>query len=136
MFEFVPEDEFNDTERDVAWYLEDQERLFFWYRNIEERDYGIQGWKRYKIYPDFIFTSIDKNSNSEFERVFVVETKGLHLKASPDTEYKRSVLDICNELAREQTFAELGLAFKEKKVQFEVISEEEWQKRINEILAE
>jgi len=29
LFEFVPEDEFNETEKAVAWYLEGQKRLFF-----------------------------------------------------------------------------------------------------------
>ncbi len=134
LFDFVPEDEFNETERAVAWYLEDQDRLFFWYRNVDRRDYGIQGWRKNKVYPDFIFTTLNSSAQTEFDKVFVVETKGLHLKGSPDTSYKRSLLDVCNEQAREESFSELGLAFKDKKVQYEVVSEEEWQRRFNEML--
>jgi len=37
--------------------------------------------------------------------VFVVEIKGVHLKASEDTEYKRSVFDICGEYARKADWA-------------------------------
>lgn len=128
LFDFVPEDELNDVERDVAWFLEDQERLFFWYRNVDRRDYGIQGWRRHKIYPDFIFTTIDETKKAEFDRVFVVETKGLHLKGNPDTIYKQSVLNVCNEQAKEESFTELGLTLKAKNVLYEVVSEEEWGK--------
>ena len=33
LFDFMAEEEFNETEKAVAWYLEGQKRLFFWYRN-------------------------------------------------------------------------------------------------------
>ena len=45
LFEFVPEEDFNETEKAVAWYLENQRRLFFWYRNRSRHDYSIQGWR-------------------------------------------------------------------------------------------
>lgn len=35
----------------------------------------------------------------------MVEIKGVHLKASEDTEYKRSVFDICGEYARKADWA-------------------------------
>ncbi len=47
LFEIVAEDELNDTEKAVAWYLEEQERLFWWYRNLSRQDYAIQGWRRH-----------------------------------------------------------------------------------------
>jgi type III restriction enzyme len=133
LFDFVSEDEFNDTERAVAWYLEEQDRLFFWYRNVDRRDYGIQGWRKNKVYPDFILTTLDNSTKTDFDKVFVVETKGLHLKGNPDTSYKKSLLDMCNEQAREENLSDLGLVFKNKTVHYEVVSEEEWQRRFNEM---
>ena len=96
------ETEFNDLENKVATCLDKQARLFFWYRNRARRDYFVQGWKPRRIYADFVFTlePDDPDSDDEFHQVFVMETKGVHLKQFEDTDYKRSVFDICTEHAR------------------------------------
>lgn len=133
LFEYVPEDELNETERAVAWYLEDQDRLFFWYRNIPRRDYAIQGWRKQKIYPDFIFTEADSQNGVEHEKVFIAETKGLHLK-NEDTDYKKAVFDVCNTMVTEKKWEELKLAFKNKSIRFEVIFEDEWKRKLNALL--
>lgn len=133
LFDYVPEDELNETEKAVAWYLEDQDRLFFWYRNIPRRDYAIQGWRKQKIYPDFIFTEADSQKGTEHERVFIAETKGLHLK-NEDTDYKKAVFDICNAMVAEKKWEELKLAFKNKSIRFEVIFEDEWKRKLNSLL--
>lgn len=133
LFDYVPEDELNETEKAVAWYLEDQDRLFFWYRNIPRRDYAIQGWRKQKIYPDFIFTEADSQEGIEYEKVFIAETKGLHLK-NEDTDYKKSVFDICNAMVAEKKWEELKLAFKNKSIRFEVIFEDEWKRKLNSLL--
>jgi len=46
LFEFVEEEKFNDTEKSVALYLDEQEKLLWWYRNISRQDYYLQGWKK------------------------------------------------------------------------------------------
>ena len=91
----------------MATFLDQQERLFFWYRNRARQDYYVQGWKRGKIY-DFIFTlkPDDPDAADPFHRVFVVETKGLPLKEASDTEYKRSVFDICSQHATRREWAD------------------------------
>lgn len=132
LFESYPENQFNEVEKAVAWYLEDQNKLFFWYRNMPRSDYFVQGWKNQKVYPDFIFTTTNDEKN--FEKVFMVETKGLHLAGSEDTEYKKDLFNRCNELAKEKGWNELGLAFKDKEIRFEVISERDWQAKINELV--
>jgi type III restriction enzyme len=134
LFEFVPEEEFNETEKAVAWYLEGQKRLFFWYRNRARRDYGIQGWRKYKIYPDFIFTSTSSESKDNYEQVYVVETKGLHLMGSQDTDYKRKMFSLCNKEAKSRSWNELGLQMKEKVIRFEVLAEDEWEAKLNQML--
>jgi len=135
LFDYVPEEDFNETEKKVAWYLEEQERLFFWYRNIPKQDYSVQGWRKHRIYPDFIFTATGDSGNG-FDRVFVIETKGLHLKGSEDTKYKRSVFDLCNDLARETTSNQLGMELESKEVLFHVVDEDEWQQTFNELFSQ
>jgi len=134
LFDYVPEEDFNELEKSVALYLEEQEQLFFWYRNIPRHDYYVQGWRKHKIFADFIFTAREKDTNG-FDRVFVLETKGLHLKDSEDTMYKRTVFDLCNDLARETTRIELGMELQTKNISFHVIDEEEWQRRLNQLFA-
>ncbi len=132
LFEFVDEGSFNEEEKKVAWYLEEQEKLLFWYRNVAKQDYFIQGWKRQKIYPDFIFTSTN-NTTKDLDKIFVVETKGIHLK-NEDTDYKKSILDLCNQ--QEIKKGRLDKLFsKDIPVHFEVVFGDEWQKKLNEMLS-
>jgi type III restriction enzyme len=134
LFEFVPEDEFNETEKAVAWYLEGQKRLFFWYRNRSRQDYAIQGWRKHKIYPDFIFTATASEGEDDYDEVYVVETKGLHLIGSSDTDYKRKMFSLCTKEAKSRTWSELGLVMKDKVLRFEVLAEDEWEAKLNEML--
>ena len=136
LYEAVPEDDFNESEKAVAWYLENQHRLFFWYRNRSRHDYAIQGWREHRIYPDFIFTATDKDTRADYERVYVVETKGLHLKDNTKTKYIRKVFDICTRQAKSRNWKELGLEMKDKVLRFEVLAEDEWEAKLNEILTE
>ncbi len=132
LFDFVAEDDFNSTEKAVAWCLEEQGKLLWWYRNLSRQDYAIQGWRKHRIYPDFVFSEVDSKDAAEYDKVFVVETKGIHLK-NEDTAYKQKVFNLCNKLAEEKSWSELGLEFPEKKVVFEIIFEDEWQRKINEL---
>ena len=136
LFDITTEDDLNQFENKVATYLDQQARLFFWYRNRSRKDYYVQGWKPRRIYADFIVTLRDDQAGADdgFRRVFVVETKGVHLKESEDTEYKRSVFDICGEHARKTDWAEFVPAMRSKVVRFEVVDEDEWQARLNGML--
>ena len=77
-------------ERDVACYLDSQAALQWWHRNVAKAQYGLQGWKRNKVYPDFVFARV---SGAGASNVVVLETKGLHLKGSDDTQYKQALLE-------------------------------------------
>ncbi|MCQ3815006.1 MAG: restriction endonuclease subunit R, partial [Acidimicrobiia bacterium] len=120
----------------VATYLDTQARLFFWYRNRARKDYYVQGWKPRKVYADFIVTlrGDEPETDDGFHQVFVVETKGVHLKGSEDTQYKRSVFDECNEHARKTGWAEFVPAMQSKAMRFEVVDEDEWETRLNGLL--
>ena len=84
----VYENELNGQEREVAVYLDGDEALAWWHRNVARMEYGIQGWKKAKIYPDFIFAA---QGHGEAKRITVLETKGDQLD-NLDTAYKREVL--------------------------------------------
>ena len=92
---FVPvyESELNRDERDVAVHLDGEEALTWWHRNVARTQYGIQGWKRHKIYPDFIFAMQSDGSTS---RIVVLETKGDQLD-NLDTAYKREMLSFISD---------------------------------------
>ncbi len=132
LFDFVPEEEFNELEKSVALYLDEQERLLWWYRNLSRQDYYVQGWKKNRVYPDFIFTDMDHKKQDDYSKVYVIETKGLHLK-NEDTEYKKDVFSFCNKLGKQKDWRDLNLEFKEKRVEFQVVFEDEWKRRINQI---
>ena len=136
LFDRTDEDELNALENRVATFLDQQERLFFWYRNRARQDFYVQGWKRGKIYADFIFTlkPEDPDAADPFHRVFVVETKGLHLKEAADTEYKRSVFDICSRHATRRDWADFVPAMRARAMRFEVVDEAEWQRRLTALL--
>ena len=136
LFERTHEDELNGLENKVATYLDRQERLFFWYRNRARKDYYVQGWKRGRIYADFIFTlkAEEPGVEDEYHQVFVVETKGVHLQQSSDTDYKRSVFDICSKHAAKKDWAEFVPAMRDRVMRFEIVDEDEWQNRLNAML--
>ena len=136
LFEFLPEDEFNETEKAVAWYLEGQKKLFFWYRNRARYDYSIQGWRPHRIYPDFIFTSKVRERGLGFGQVYVVETKGLHLKDNEKTDYIRKIFDVCTKEAESISWGELGLKLKDRTLKFEVLAEDEWEAKLNDMLSD
>ena len=58
-----------------------------------------------------------------FHQVFVIGTKGLHLKQAADTAYKRSVFDICSEHARKADWAEFVPAMSKIGMRFEIVDE-------------
>ena len=82
----------SDLERSFARYL-DEERAIRWWHRVAVRqsgDYYLRGWKRERIWPDFIAMA----GHSENEpHLLVFETKGEHLKGNPDTDYKRRVFE-------------------------------------------
>ena len=135
LFDFVPEEEFNEMEKSVALYLDEQGKLLWWYRNLSRQDYYIQGWKKHRIYADFIFADTNEKKQDDYDKIYVVETKGLHLK-NEDTDYKKNVFNFCNRLGQQRDWRELNLEFTEKRIEFQVIFGDEWETRINKIFGD
>ena len=136
LFAPVIEDGFNEMEKQVACFLDEQQNLMLWYRNVQRQDYAVQGWQRHRIYPNFIFAKSAQKNDSDHAKVYVVETKGVHLK-NEDTDYKRAVFEICNSKAfdKQIDLAALDRTFKQRETRFEIVFGDEWQKRLGEMLA-
>lgn len=100
----------NDSERKFAVYLDRDDAVRWWHRNGTMRgSYGLRGWQRGNVYPDFLFAALKDKAGRE--RIVVVETKGEQLEGNRDTEYKRALLDTLSGAFGEGTakHGELGL---------------------------
>jgi type III restriction enzyme len=74
LFSPIYESELNSDGRDVAVYLDGDEALTWWHRNVARTQYGIQGWKKSKIYPDFIFAVHREGEN---KRITILEPRAI-----------------------------------------------------------
>ena len=124
------ENELNQDERDVAIYLDSEDALSWWHRNVARTQYGIQAWQKAKIYPDFIFAVRGKG-------VTVLETKGDHLD-NLDTAYKREVLSFLSDNFGWNDFTPAGelelIQSNGETVQGTLILMSEWRTKLPEYL--
>lgn len=94
LFEPVYADDYSSKdERDVAIHLDGVAAVTRGHRNVAKAGYGLQGWQRQKIYPDFIFAA---SQQAGANRIVVLETKGDHLAGNVDTSYKTAVMQLLN----------------------------------------
>ncbi len=101
LFDDVEVETMNTLEQKVGQILDDQERILWWFRNKASKNwYAIQGWKEYKIRPDFV--AAKKKGKDEFELLYIIESKGEHLSGNPDTQYKKSVLELMTKQKKEK----------------------------------
>ncbi|HET9364480.1 MAG TPA: DEAD/DEAH box helicase family protein [Candidatus Angelobacter sp.] len=90
LFSPVYFEDFNTPEREFACYLDEKNALRWWHRNVAKTGYSIQGWKKNRVYPDFIFA---RERTGKADRLFVWEMKGPQLEGNLDTEYKKKLLE-------------------------------------------
>lgn len=106
LFDPIYEDDFNKPEREFACYLDESDALHWWYRNVAKgSNYSVQGWKKGKVYPDFIFAH---ERGDKKERILVWEMKGPQLEGNLDTEYKRKLLETVTEHFRAEDGVKAG----------------------------
>lgn len=91
LFELNYRADFNDDEAKVAVHLDGAATVTWWHRNVARHQYGLQGWRRGRIYPDFVFAANTSGGNN---RLVALETKGDQLAGNLDTAYKQSVLEV------------------------------------------
>lgn len=94
----------NNLEAAVAGYLDEQAALRWWHRNVARTQYGLQGWQRHKVYPDFVFAHV---SGAGAARMVLLETKGLHLQGA-DTAYKQALFERLSQAFADRRFASAG----------------------------
>ncbi len=94
LYEKVYAREFNGLEKDFAIYLDGYSAVTWWHRFAARQDYGLQGWKRNRVYPDFVVCVGRGTGNGNTRRVLVIETKGLQLAGNADTEYKKKLFEV------------------------------------------
>ncbi len=127
LFDYVSDD-LNEYEKAVALYLDHRPEVLWWYRNlVGPEHFSIQGYRRNKIYPDFV---IQQGRNKQpLASVIVVESKGQHLKGNEDTTYKRSVAEYFEKIGRSVTWQKLGEDFQDQTFRFQVLDEGEYEDR-------
>lgn len=129
LFDYYLEEDFNNTEKAVALYLDQQKDILEWWfrNNVSSNSYSIQGWRRHRVYPDFIALRQGPPI------VYVLETKGVHLK-NPDTDYKKQLFELCNEQSQPTPWSEIEQDFSDHEVTFQIVFEDEWQRVLNAML--
>lgn len=81
----------NGFEADVALYMDGNDAVKWWRCIAARRDWGLQGWMKNKVYPDFL---IHLDAADDTARLLVLETKGKFLEDSADTEFKRKFFEL------------------------------------------
>jgi type III restriction enzyme len=134
LVEKIYEKQLNGLERDLAWYLDSAEAVQWWHRIAVRQDWHIQGWRRNKVYPDFLVCLEETEVGTM--RLTVLETKGLHLKGSEDTVYKERLFELLTRYAANGVaVGELDLELAQQKMKFELMLESDWRSRLPNVLA-
>jgi type III restriction enzyme len=90
LYDRVFRKDFNDFESNVALYLDERDAVTWWWRIAARREWGLQGWMKNKVYPDFL---VHLDADAEVARLLVLETKGKFLEGSEDTEFKKKFFE-------------------------------------------
>jgi type III restriction enzyme len=88
LFAPVYRDDLNGYEQAVAGYVDEQAAVRWWHRNVARVQYGVQGWRRHRVFPDFVIALTRADGS---ERLLVLEAKGDHLD-NGDSTYKQRLL--------------------------------------------
>ncbi len=132
LFDVAGGDGINGMEKDVVYFLDRQEKLYFWYRNEAKEQYGMRGWRRGNVYADFIFTVFDPTAK-KVERVYILETKGDQLAGSDDTEYKRELFDMANARVRKMSKQDLDAFGVSAGLTYRLVKQSEWRREMEEL---
>ena len=134
LFEEVWSKHFNDLEKPVALYLDDVPAVRWWHRIAVQKDWPLVGWKKQRVFPDFLVAL--EEINGKPSRLVVVETKGLHLQ-NEDTDYKRRLFETLEKhSANGVPVGELTLDDEPGAMRFRLVLQEDWKSQVNAALAE
>lgn len=125
---------YNNYEYKVASYINKGEAVKWWHRlGVKGTEYHVQGWKRDKIYPDFLIKISNENGQDKLQ---FIETKGEHLEGNSDTEYKQKVFEYLNSLANKEisSVGELKLIKNQDELNFKMIFEDNCENEIRSLI--
>ncbi len=136
IFELVFEGEFNQLETNFALYLDKHSAIQWWHRIAAKQGYFLQGWRRERIYPDFI-ACVQRNQTGP-QRLCIFETKGQHLEGNNDTVYKEKLIETLETAYRNATpHGTMDItAPNSKTMSFRMLFENSWRETLNETIAE
>jgi type III restriction enzyme len=127
LFSPVYRADFNNDEAEFACYIDEERALKWWHRNVARNGhYFVQGWRKHKVYPDFIFALHREGGK---ERLMVLETKGDQLEGNLDTAYKRKLLEELTKASRREKIikaGELQIVCEGKEIICDLVLMSEW----------
>lgn len=121
LFDYVDRESQNGYEQAIALCLDRDAKVLWWYRNLVGGDnFFIQGYRKDKVYPDFLVqrNPIPKQS----QLVVVLESKG-DLNDTSDTAYKRKLAERFSQTGNRITWQKLGQEFQDHIFRFEILDE-------------
>jgi type III restriction enzyme len=127
---------YNGLEYPIAVAINNKNVVEWWHRlAVKGTEYSIQGWKREKIYPDFLVKlETDKDG---VERLYFIESKGNQLEGNKDTDYKQKLFNIINAAlaGNVKPKGEFTLADSKEEISFHMVFESRWENDLNKLLA-
>ena len=136
LFNPVYEAEFNNLEKDFALYLDEKDAFKWWHRIAARQGYFLQGWRRDRVYPDFI--ACVQGNREGHQRLLIFETKGQHLEGNSDTTYKQELIKTLESAYKNAT--EYGTMDatgpNDKPMSFRMLLEDTWRETVNETIDE
>jgi type III restriction enzyme len=134
LFNPVYEAEFNNLEKDFALYLDKKDAIQWWHRIAARQGYFLQGWRRDRVYPDFI--ACVQGDKKGQQRLLIFETKGQHLEGNSDTTYKQELIQTLETAYKNAT--EYGTMEvtgpNDKPMSFRMLLEDTWRETVNEAI--
>ena len=128
LFEKYDERDFNDFEQKIAGYIDQSRALDWWHRVAARHEYGLQGWRKHRVYPDFVLFFSRKK-----KQILYLETKGEHLEGNPDTRYKEELFAA---LENGTDIGSATLSSGEKEIALRIILQSNWQETLTPLLKE
>ena len=133
LFAPTTDDGINTLERNVACYLDGKDATRWWFRNVARSQYGVQGWRKHRVYPDLVVSLSQQDGR---ERLLVLETKGEHLSGNSDTTYKQRLLNLLTgEFAGMQQVGGMSLVGNDYELVCAMVLESEWETTLPKLVA-
>ena len=136
LFEQVFEAEFNTLETDFALYIDKQSAIQWWHRIAARQGYFLQGWRRDRVYPDFI-ACLQRNQTGP-KRLCIFETKGQHLEGNSDTTYKQKLIKMLETVYQNATqHGTMNItAPNNETMSFRMLFEDSWRETVNKTISD